>query len=92
MDSIFNWTLFVRFFCNFVFIFLTGLIGVPERRSFLLSKQKCGNRKSSITVERSESWFKFKLNGKIILLLSSPLPFQLSLSFLQKRKSEDNAR
>lgn len=55
MDSIFNWTLFVRFFCNFVFIFLTGLIGVPERRSFLLSKQKCGNRKSSITVERSES-------------------------------------
>lgn len=57
MDSIFNWTpaLCMFFFCNFVFIFLTGLIGVPERRSFLLSKQKCGNRKSSITVERSES-------------------------------------
>lgn len=33
MDSIFNWTLFVRFFCNFVFIFLTGLIGVPETKN-----------------------------------------------------------
>lgn len=56
MDSIFNWTpALCTFFLQFRFYFSYWIHRSSrneERRSFLLSKQKCGNRKSSITVEQ----------------------------------------